>query len=41
MKELMRTAVDRVYAVLTHEGDAEFDKQVLEYALEFARDGER
>lgn len=37
MKALMRTAVNRVYAVLSHEGDAEFEKEVLEYALEYTR----
>jgi mRNA degradation ribonuclease J1/J2 len=37
MKELMRTAVSRVYAVLTHEADPEFQKEVLEHALTYTR----
>lgn len=37
MKELMRTAVNRVCAVLLHDGDAEFEEQVLDYALQFTR----
>jgi len=37
MEELMRTAVDRVYAVLSHEGDAEFEERVLNHALKFTR----
>ena len=37
MKELMRTAVDRVYEILTHEGDEGFERDVLEYALKFTR----
>jgi len=37
MRELMRTAVDRVYAVLSHDGDMEFERMVLEYSLEVAK----
>jgi len=37
MAELMRTAVDRVYAVLSHEGDSEFEEQFLNNALKFTR----
>ena len=37
MKVLMQVAVNRVYTVLSHEGDAEFEKEVLGYALELAR----
>lgn len=37
MKELMRTAVNRVYSVLEHEGDVEFEENVLRYALTFTR----
>lgn len=37
MKELMRTAVNRVYDVLTHDGDANFEKDVLNHALGFTR----
>jgi hypothetical protein len=37
MKELMQTAVDRVYDVLSHEGDAEFEEQVLNHALIYTR----
>lgn len=37
MKELMQTAVNRVYAVLEHEGDAKFEEEVLKYALTFTR----
>ena len=37
MKELMQTAVNRVYAVLEHEGDAEFEKDVLAHALKYTR----
>ena len=38
MKAMMQTAVNRVYAVLAHDGDAEFEKDVLAYALEYTRD---
>ena len=38
MKELMQTAVNRVYAVLKHDGDEEFEKNVLDYALKFTRE---
>ena len=37
MKELMQTAVNRVYEVLEHEGDEAFEEKVLEYALMFTR----
>ncbi len=37
MKALMQEAVNRIYAVLSHEGDAEFEKEVLGYALELTR----
>ncbi|MDR2819162.1 MAG: hypothetical protein LBB60_01325 [Desulfovibrio sp.] len=37
MQGLIRTAVNRVYAVLEHEGDAEFEERVLDYALTFTR----
>ncbi len=37
MKALMQTAVNRVYAVLKKEGDAEFEREVLGYALEYTR----
>jgi len=37
MKELMQTAVNRVYAVLSREGDAEFEERVLNHALVFTR----
>jgi hypothetical protein len=37
MKELMQTAVDRVYAVLSREGDAGFEEQVLNHALTYTR----
>ena len=36
MKAMMQTAVNRVYAVLTHDGDAEFEKDVLAHALKYA-----
>lgn len=35
MKALMQTAVNRVYAVLSHEGDARFEESILHYALVF------
>ena len=38
MKELMRTAVNRVYTVLVHVGDAEFEKDVLAHALKYTQD---
>ena len=37
MKALMQEAVNRIYAVLSHEGDAEFEREVLGYALELTR----
>lgn len=37
MKELMQTAVNRVYVVLSHEGDTEFEEKVLNHALGFTR----
>lgn len=37
MKELMQTAVNRVYDVLVHEGDAEFEERVLRHALGFTK----
>ena len=37
MKNLMQTAVDRVYAVLKHEGDEAFEENVLKYALKFTK----
>lgn len=37
MKELMQTAVNRVYAVLSHEDDKEFEESVLGHALKFTR----
>lgn len=37
MKELMQAAVNRVYAVLTHDGDAEFEENVLNHALTYTR----
>ena len=37
MKELMQTAVSRVYAVLSHEGDEVFEKDVLGHALAYTR----
>ena len=37
MKALMQTAVNRVYAVLEHEGDAEFEEKVVNYSLSFTR----
>ncbi|MDL2279169.1 hypothetical protein LJC15_00700, partial [Desulfovibrio sp. OttesenSCG-928-G11] len=37
MKAMMQTAVNRVYAALAHEGDAEFEKDVLAHALKLAR----
>ena len=37
IKELMQTAVNRVYAVLEHEGDAEFEEGVLRHVLAFTR----
>ena len=37
MKELMQTAVNRVYAVLSHEGDTEFEEEVLNHALTYTR----
>ena len=37
MKELMQTAVNRVYEVLEHEGDAEFEEKVLNYSLSFTQ----
>lgn len=35
MKAMMQTAVNRVYAALAHEGDAEFEKDVLAHALKY------
>ena len=37
MKAMMQTAVNRVYAVLAHDGDAEFEKDVLAHALKYTR----
>ena len=37
MKKIMQTAVNRVYAILEHEGDAKFEERVLEDSLIFAR----
>lgn len=37
MKELMQTAVNRVYAVLSHKGDDGFQKNVVEFALTYTR----
>ena len=37
MKALMQAAVDRVYAVLTHEGEAGFEKDVLAHALKYTQ----
>lgn len=37
MKMLMQTAVNRIYAVLSHEGDTEFEESVLNHALTFTR----
>ena len=37
MKALMQTAVNRLYDVLTHEGDAEFEEQVLRHNLGYAK----
>lgn len=37
MKALMQTAVNRVYAVLSHEGDADFEGEVLAHALKLTR----
>jgi hypothetical protein len=38
MKELMQTAVNRVYAVLSHEGDTGFEETILSYALTFTHE---
>ena len=38
MKELMRTAVNRVYAVLSHEDDTGFEESVLNHALTFTHE---
>jgi hypothetical protein len=38
MKELMQTAVNRVYAVLLNEGNAEFEERVLNHALTYTRE---
>ena len=35
MKSMMQIAVDRVYAVLMHEGEEEFEKDVLAQALQY------
>lgn len=35
MKAMMQAAVDRVYAVLTHEGEAGFERDVLAHALKY------
>ena len=37
MKALMQTAVNRLYDVLTHDGDAEFEEQVLRHNLGYAK----
>ena len=37
MKAMMQTAVNRVYAVLAHEGDAEFEEDILRHALAFTQ----
>ena len=37
MKKLMRAAVNRVYTVLAHEGDAEFEERILNHALAYTR----
>ncbi len=37
MKLLMQTAVNRVYEILENKDDAEFKKDVLEFALTYAR----
>ena len=37
MKVLMQTAVNHVYAVLSHEGDVEFEEKVLSHALKFTQ----
>ena len=37
MKTLMQTAVNRLYDVLTHEGDAKFEEQVLLHNLGYAK----
>ena len=37
MQAVMQTAVNRVYAVLAHDGDAEFEKDVLAHALQYTR----
>ena len=37
MKAILQTAVNRVYAVLTHDGDVEFEEDVLTHALEYTR----
>ena len=37
MKTMIQTAVNRVYAVLTHGDDAEFENDVLTHALKFTR----
>lgn len=37
MKAMMQTAVNRVYAVLSHDGDAKFEEEVLNHALKYTR----